>query len=45
MNLVILTGRLGADIDVQTSNGTTYCHFSLASNYRAKCESRGSFSW
>jgi len=36
MNLVILTGRLGADIDVQSSKGTDYAHFSLASNYRVK---------
>jgi len=38
MNLVILSGRLGADIDVKTSNSTTYCHFSLASNYRVQVD-------
>lgn len=34
MNIVILSGNIGADIDVQIFNGTTFAHFSVASNYR-----------
>lgn len=36
MNIVILTGNLGADIEVKQSNGTDYAHFSVATNYRVR---------
>jgi single-strand DNA-binding protein len=36
MNLVILTGNLGAEIDVRTSGETTFAHFSVATNFRVK---------
>lgn len=37
-NLVILTGNLGADVDVRESNGTTYARFSVATNYRVRAK-------
>lgn len=36
MNSVFLTGNLGHDIEVKTSNGTTYTRFSLATNYHVR---------
>jgi single stranded DNA-binding protein len=36
MNRTILTGNLGADVEVKTSNGTTFAHLSVADNYRVK---------
>jgi single stranded DNA-binding protein len=36
MNLWQLTGNLGADVEVKSSNGTTYVHLSVADNYRVK---------
>lgn len=36
MNSVFLTGNLGHDIEVKTSNGTPYTRFSLATNYHVR---------
>ena len=36
VNQVLLTGYLGNDVEVKTSNGTTYARFSLGSNYRVR---------
>ena len=36
MNVVILTGNLGADVEVKNSGGTDYAHFSIATNYRVR---------
>ena len=35
-NLVLLTGNLGADVDVRTSGNTTYARFSVATSYRVR---------
>lgn len=36
MNLVILCGNLGADIEVKKSGDTTYAHFSVATSERVR---------
>ena len=34
MNLVILNGNIGSDVEVQTSGDTDFAHFSVATDYR-----------
>jgi single-strand DNA-binding protein len=36
MNLVMLCGNLGADIETKTSGDTTYAHFSVATSHRVR---------
>lgn len=36
MNLVIISGNLGGDVEVQTSKGTTFARLSIAHNYRVR---------
>jgi len=37
-NTVNLTGNLGGDVEVQESKGTTFAHFSVATNYSVRKE-------
>ena len=42
MNCVFLSGNIGSDVQVRTSNGTTFAHFNLADDYRVRL---GDGSW
>lgn len=39
---MILSGNLGSDVQVKSSNGTTFAHFSVADDYRVRL---GDGSW
>jgi single-strand DNA-binding protein len=38
INLILLTGNLGGNVEVKTSGSTTYARFSLGSNYRVRAK-------